>query len=216
MIEINTSTLRDAMYAMSLSKKVPDADLVEEFARRYPKYAGALTDFAVELAIDALLHDDEDEFEIPGDPDEVSPVVSRVMSLFENRLFEVREGRAVKSARGYSIAVENPFAALDRERFRTLATCVGANTVFLAKLRDRQIDPVTIPDRYCSHVADEMGEPLEVLRAHLYAPPEVAVARQFYKAERKPVATGRQSFVEAARGSGLDNEQQKWLLAFWD
>jgi hypothetical protein len=213
----NTTSLRDAMYAMSLSKKVPDADLVEDFARRYPQHAAALTDFAIELVVDALLHNDDEEFEIPGDPDAVSPVVSRVMSLFENRLFEVRQGqRAAKSARANSIVVENPFVRLDRDRFRTLATRVGVNTVLLSKLRDRQIDPATIPDRFSSHLADEMAEELDSLTAHLHAPPEIAAARQFYKAERRPVAMERQSFEEAVRGSGLNKDQQARLLAFRD
>jgi len=217
MIETTTNvSLRDAMYALSLSKKVPDAELVDDFARRYPQYAGALTDFAIELAVDGSMHDDEDEFELPGEPERISPVVSRVMSIFENRLFEVREGRAAKGARASSIDVENRLATLDRERFRKLATRVGGNTVFLSKLRDRQIDPVTIPDRYCSHVADEMGDPLDLVMAHLYAPPQKPVARQFYKADRKPAAIGRQTFEEAVRGSGLSNEQQIWLLAFRD
>ena len=56
--------------------------------RRYPQHAGALTDFAIELAIDALQHGDDD-FDIPADPDAISPVVSRVMSRFQNRLFEL-------------------------------------------------------------------------------------------------------------------------------
>ena len=42
------------MYAMSLAKAVPDAELLDEFARRYPLHADALTEFAIELAIDAL------------------------------------------------------------------------------------------------------------------------------------------------------------------
>jgi len=39
-------SLRDAMYAMSLAKAVPDAELLDEFARRYPNHANALTEFA--------------------------------------------------------------------------------------------------------------------------------------------------------------------------
>ena len=58
MIETLTYTpLRDAMYAMSLAKPVPDAELLDEYVRLYPEHAEALTEFAVELAVDALLHD---------------------------------------------------------------------------------------------------------------------------------------------------------------
>jgi hypothetical protein len=91
MIEIMTNTpLRDAMYAMSLAKPIPDAELLDDFVRRYPQHADALTEFAIELAIDALMEGEVEEA-IPADPDAISPVVSRVMSQFENQLYERRQ-----------------------------------------------------------------------------------------------------------------------------
>ncbi|MDO8534389.1 MAG: hypothetical protein Q7S17_06570 [Xanthobacteraceae bacterium] len=88
--------LRDAMYAMSLAKAVPDAELLDEFVRRYPEHADALTEFAIELALDGLQHGDDD-LDVPADPDAISPVVSRVMSQFQNRLFEISQKRALDS-----------------------------------------------------------------------------------------------------------------------
>ena len=86
MIETPTYTpLRDAMYAMSLAKPVPDAELLDEYVRLYPEHAEALTEFAVELAVDALLHD-ADQTDFPEHPEAVSPVVSRVMSQFPEPL----------------------------------------------------------------------------------------------------------------------------------
>jgi hypothetical protein len=214
---ILTSTpLRDAMYAMSLAKPVPDAELLDEFVRRYPQHGDALTEFAIELAVDALLHDDND-LDISADPHAISPVVSRVMSRFQNRLFEVRQGQAAHPrVRAATASVENPFSALDRERFRALASRINANTVLLSKLRDRLIDPTTIPRRFCKHVAEKMDVPLEALTAHLYAPPEVTHVRQLFKSEGKPTVTARQSFEEAVRGSGLSEGQQRRLLSFRD
>jgi hypothetical protein len=113
-------------------------------------------------------------------------------------------------------SVTNPFADLDRGRFRALASQLDINTAFLSKLRDRTIEPATIPRAYCSHVADEMDEDFEALAAHLYAPPEVAHARQYYKSEGKPGVGARQSFQEAVRNSGLTEEQQRRLLSFRD
>ena len=66
MITAATQTsLRDAMYAMSLAKAVPDAELLDEFARRYPQHADALTEFAIELAIE-LAHAPERRGGCPG------------------------------------------------------------------------------------------------------------------------------------------------------
>jgi hypothetical protein len=213
---MTNTPLRDAIYAMSLAKPAPDAELLDEFVRRYPQYADTLTDFAIELAIDALQHGDDD-LDILADPDAVSPVVSRVMSRFQNRLFEMSQKRTVTpSARVATMPVVNPFAELDRAAFRALASRIDVNTAMLSKLRDRQIDPLTIPKGFCKLAADEMDIPEETLTAHLFAVPEISQARQFYKAEGKPSVTARQTFEQAVQNSGLSDEQQRRLLSFRD
>lgn len=218
MITAATQTsLRDAMYAMSLAKAVPDAELLDDFARLYPQYADALTEFAIELAIDSLMHRSDEE-DVPADADAISAVVSRVMSQFENQLYERRQARAVTPpARAATASVENPFAMLDRQEFRALVSQLDVNSAFLSKLRDRTIEPISIPKAYCRHLAQEMDEDADAMAAHLYAPQEsVAAGRQLYKAEGKPAATARQSFEEAVKTSGLSEEQQRKLLSFRD
>lgn len=216
MITTTQTPLRDAMYAMSLAKPVPDAELLDDFVRRYPQHADALTEFAIELAIDSLMRRDIDD-DIPTNPDAISPVVSRVMSEFENQLFERRQARAAAPpARVANSSVANPFAALDRAGFRALASRIDVNAAMLSKLRDRQIDPVTIPKRFRAFVADEMEIPEEALTAHVFAMPEIPRARQFYKTDGKPVATARQSFKEAVQSSGMSEEQRRRLLSFRD
>jgi len=218
MITTATQTsLRDAMYAMSLAMAVPDAELLDEFARRYPQHADALTEFAIELAIDSLMHR-SDEDDIPSDADAISSVVSRVMSQFENQLYERRQARvAAPSARAATASVENPFTPLDRQEFRSLASRLDINNAFLSKLRDRTIEPISIPKAYCRYLAEEMDKDSETMIAHLYAPREsVAAGRQFYKAEGKPTAAVRQSFEEAVKTSGLSEERQRRLLSFRD
>lgn len=208
--------LRDAMYAMSLAKAVPDAELLDEFVRRYPEHADALTDFAIELALDGLQHGDDDP-DVSADPDAISPVVSRVMSQFQNRLFEISHKRAPSpAARAATASVANPFAALDRDGFRALASRLDVNTALLSKLRDRHIAPATIPSGFCRRVAEEMQEDSDLLSAHLCAPPEATPVRQYYKAEGKPKVQAQQSFDEAVRGSGLSEAQQHRLLSFRD
>ena len=216
MINAATQTsLRDAMYAMSLAKAVPDAELLDEFARRYPQHADALTEFAIELAIDSLMYRSDEE-DVPADADAISDVVSRVMSQFENQLYERRQAlAATPPARAATASVENPFTTLDRQGFRALASRLDINSAFLSKLRDRTIEPISIPKAYCRHLAEEMEEEIEAMAAHLYAPQEsVAAGRQLYKAVGKPAATARQSFEEAVKTSGLSEEQQRRLLSF--
>ncbi len=142
---MTNTPLRDAMYEMSLAKPIPDPELLDEFVRRYPEHAEALTDFAIELAVDALMHGGDDE-EVPADMEATNPAVSRVMSQFQNRLFEMSQKRAAEPpVRAATASVANPFADLDRDHFRALASQLAINTAFLSKLRDRTIEPTTIP-----------------------------------------------------------------------
>ncbi len=204
------TALRDVLYAFSLAKPVPDARLLDEFVRRYPEHAAEITDFAIELAIDAARGDDNAQDAEPA----VSPAVSRAMSRFQNRLFALRPSGAAGSATSpiASSSVENPFAALDRTAFRGLANRLNVNTLFVAKLRDRQIDPDTMTTGFRKRVADELSVPLDAVVAHFTAQAE-GQSRQFYKAEHKPTVVGRQSFEEAVRSSGLTAEQQRHLMS---
>jgi hypothetical protein len=211
MSTINSTTqLRDVLYAFSLAKSIPDAPLLDEFVKRYPQYASEITDFAIEVAIDAA-RDDDIEDENAGTT--VSPAVSRAMSRFQNRLFEVEHGKSAGATAASAVvsAAENPFAALDRTAFRGLANRLDVSTLFVAKLRDRQIDPNTMTTGFRKRVANELRVPLDVIVAHFAARPE-AQRRQFYKAEQKPTAVARQSFEEAVRSSGLTEEQQRHLM----
>jgi hypothetical protein len=205
----STAQLRDVLYAFSLAKPVPDAPLLDEFVKCYPQYAAEITDFAIEVAIDAARDDDETE----NTGTTLSPAVSRAMSRFQNRLFEVQHGKAAGAAAASALAsaAENPFITLDRAAFRGLANRLDVSTLFVAKLRDRQIDPKTMTTGFRKRVADELSVPLDVLVAHFAAPSE-ARSRQFYKAEQKPSKVAQQSFEEAIQSSWLTDEQQRHLM----
>jgi hypothetical protein len=209
--------LRDALYALSLAKRIPDAELLDDVIRRYPIYAGELTDFAIEVALDALRGDAAaDAAEAAIDTTRVSPAVSRAMSHFHNRLHAVRQSTntSTETLRS-SLPTDNPFSRLNRTEFREFAVRLGANTVFVAKLRDRQIEPSTMTPGFQSFVADELRAPLDVVIAHFaMSGGATMVSRQFFKADVKPDVAKRQSFEDAVRNSGLSEEQQQRLLGF--
>jgi hypothetical protein len=201
--------LRDVLYAFSLAKPIPDAELLDEFIRRYPEYAADLTDFAIELILDDASREVENE-EAPVEATTVmDPAVSRAMSRFQNRLYAIQQA---KLERSMTAPVQNPFAALDRSSFRSLAQRLNANTVFLAKLRDRQIDPETMTDGFRQRIADELKAPLDVICAHFAAQQQVQARPQYFKADQKPEVGGRQTFEDAVRSSGLTQDQQRYLL----
>jgi hypothetical protein len=201
--------LRDVLYAFSVAKAVPDDELLDEFVRRYPGYATEIIDFAVEIVVDAA----RGNVEVEESGAKTSPAVSRAMSRFQNRLFELRQKGSGKQASSLTVAPlsENPFSGLDREGFRQFANRLGANTVFVVKLRDRQIDPNTMSTRFQKRVADELSVPLDVIVAHFAARTESQTGK-LYKSDQKPTTGIRQSFQEAVQSSGLTPEQQRHLL----
>lgn len=200
--------LRDILYEFSIAKDVPDAELLDEFTRRYPEYADALTEFAIELVQESV--NAAQAVEPAADTTTVSPAVSRAMSKFQNALY-ARQSAAAATAQN-AVAVENPFAALDRGAFRGLARDLNVNSVFLCKLRDRQINPKTMSEGFRRFVAEKMKIGLDVLSAFC-AVGTPRLQRQFFKANAKPEAGSQQSFEDAVRSSDLSEEQQKFLLS---
>jgi hypothetical protein len=207
----SSTSLSDVLYAFSLAKEVPDAGLLEEFVRRYPEHAAALTDFAVEVALDAAQPSEEGSAR--SVETKVSPTVSRVMSRFQNRMFAARQSEGgPRPSQGLAAPPLNPLSALTKAEFRELATRLNANSVFLMKIRDRQIEPATVPAGFSQRLAVELLVPPEVIASHFAAPPEMPTGA-YYKSDQKPQVAGRQTFEEAVRNSGLSDEQQNSLLA---
>ncbi|HMO11132.1 MAG TPA: hypothetical protein PKB06_06445 [Actinotalea sp.] len=209
----NPVSLNDVLYAFSLDGRRLDADLVDEYTRRFKEYPAPLTDFAIDLALDRLQDACSPAAEATARSGAVSPSVSRAISRFQNRLHQLRQPvpqTAERTAQARSARPINPFASLDRSSFRALAKRLGVNAVFLNKLRDRLIEPATIPAAFLNRVADAFGTSVDSIRSHFTGPP--LGGAQFYKADQKPEAVARQSFREAVTSSGLSPEEQRELL----
>jgi hypothetical protein len=208
--------LRDALYTLATTKAVPDAALLDDMVRRYPQFSGELTDYAIAIAVDALRSDTAVEAAEAGrDPLSMSAMVSRAMSRFQNRLHAVSEQGDVRSSAPQLSGADasNPFAALSRDEFRAFAKRLDVNNVFVAKLRDRQIDPATLTPGFRQRVANDLRAPLGVVVAHFAATQGAPAQAQYYKADGKPTNGGRQCFEEAVQSSGLSEAQQRSLLA---
>lgn len=206
-------SLREAFYTLSTARDIPDAKLLDNLVRQYPQFGSELTDFAIAIAVDALRGDRVVEAaEAAIDPSVVSPAVSRAMSHFQNRLHAVTTGaaQAVSTPTNVSDA-PNPFIGLPRSEFRAFAGRLNSNSVFVGKLRDRQIDPATMTPGFRKQVANELQAPFDVVVAH-FAARQTAPTGQFFKAEGKPSNAVQQSFEEAVKSSGLSEEQQRFLL----
>ena len=219
--KLNTTTpsLTDAFYALSLERRIPNAELLDDVVRRYPQYATELTEFAIELVLDGLHDTVMESVEVNWDTGDlaISPVVSRAMSRFQNRFHHERRSSEAATKNESLVSptneVFNPFNRLNREGFRTIVDKLDASTVFVAKLRDRQIDPTDITEGFRQEVAEILGVSINVVATHFDASPTgVSAAQQFYKAAVKPSASKRQSFKEAVESSHLSEGQQQRLM----
>ena len=215
-----TPPLREALYTLSMAKRVPDAQVLDEVVRLYPQFAEELTEFAVELVVDSLREPAIGEVEAEIDLQVIDADVSRAISKFHNRVYALRQDaeKRREEHKDASDSIRNPFANLARPAFREVARRLYANTALVAKLRDRQIRFDTMSDGFKSLVADVLGKvsntPPEVVDEHLAAArgPDGTI-RQFYKAKSTQDTSEPQSFEEAVKTSGLSQEQQVKLLS---
>ena len=198
-------SLHDVLEEMAFASERPDAKVVGEYLRRYPQYADEITDFAAELAAMAVAASVDDGFE-PSTTG-TSPAISRALSQLHNRLYEVKQAQEAREASGPDL-----FAPLSPGQFRALASELGVNALFLSKVRDRTIEPETIPHGFRVKMADaiKVSEPL--VAAYLARQATIPDQMRFLS-ERKPEASRRQSFADAVKSSNLTDEQQRYLLS---
>lgn len=199
---IEPTSLSDAKYHLSLASPAPDAELLDELVRQFPEHADELTEFAIDLVLDAT---GEAEIGVNLALDEQSSAVSKAISRFHNRLYI--EKRAAESRQ----PATNPFASMGRDDLRAFATGINANLPFVMKLRDRQIRADTIPDGFTRLVSEKLNIPTHLIAAHFAGQQEVRPG-SYFKAEVKPEVRAKQSFEEAVRTSALTAEQQDFLL----
>jgi hypothetical protein len=206
----NSSELSDLLYAMALDEREDRAEVLDEFARAHPEHAAALTDFTIEWAAEALTsRDPKTKCKGTTGTSGISPAVSRALSRFENRLFALGKSAARSGMRSPEV---DPFATLDQSAFQAFARQLGCNRVFAMKVRDRVIEPASMPEGFVHCVADLLRIGVDALKRFFAEPPRLARQPQFFKAEGQPSADRRQSYREAVESSGLTDEQQQHLL----
>jgi len=213
----STQPLADVFYQLSVDERGISAEVVDEYVRSNPGYADELTAFAIELAVEEFREGPEADAVHPViDHGTQSAMVSTAISRFHNRLYHARrsEPASVPVAPARPAEASNPFAFLGRVAFRELVKRLDISTVFACKLRDRLIEPSTIPRAFVVFLSNVLGEPPEVLQAHFAGPMGIGMTPQQYKADGKPSVGARESFSEAVRGSELNEAQQKRLLEF--
>lgn len=205
MMNETNKPLSEVLFAFAIAMPTPNAGTLDDFVRRYPEHAEALTDFAVDLALDSDRGESDEAEPVPAG---TSPAVAKAISHFHNVVFDLE-----KKAVGNANPPINPLSNLSRDEFCGFADRLGVNPLFASKLRDRLIDPATIVTRpgFCQAAADAAFVPIDVMVAHFKGPSEIS-RQAHYKSEGKPVVGAQQAFEEAVRKSGLTEDQQRHLL----
>ena len=213
--------LSDAMYELCLDERPLNAELLDEYARRYQESARELTEFAIELAMDRLRASgggDGAPLKDEASGAAMSPAVARAVSRFQNRMHGHRAGKAQHltqaSGPGTSGPAVNPFAGLSPEQYKRLVASGGFTSLFVNKFRDRQIEPGSIPLAFAEELSNALplAVPVEVMVGH-FAAAQAVLGGQMFKADQKPELGRRQTFREAVESSNLPAETRRRLLA---
>ena len=216
MITRDASSESDVLYQFALSYRHPDPQQLDDFVRRFPGYADALTTLAIELALEHVSGDEGEATLESHEPDaETAAMLSRAMSRFQNRLYAVRTAQALPVTPRSLDRTEtprDPFALRSTEQMQVVMIKLGASPVFVMRLRDRGIDADTMTPGFIHCVAEALEEPEAIVRAHFGAPAQVQT-RAFFKSDVTPAGGRKLTFEEAVRTSGLTPDQQAKLLA---
>lgn len=211
------SSENDVLYEFALAYNHPDAQQLDDFARRFPRHADALTTLAIELALECRAGDGRAMPDHPEQDAETAAILSRAMSRFQNRLYTVRASQSTiisngRTSAGHAPAPRNPFSSRSREQIRVLAMSLDVSPLFLKRLRDREIRSDTMTPGFIHYVALRLEEPDSVIAVHFRAKGQIP-AHIHFKSVEMPAVRPLLTFEEAVRGSSLTSEQQARLLA---
>lgn len=213
----DTSSENDVLYQFAMNYRHPDADQLDDYVRRYPGHAEALMALAVELVLEQASEKAEATSVEADDADaETDAMLSRAMSLFQNRLFEVQgtQNGAVAEQRTQrpAAASRDLFGHRSTADMQILREKLDVSVLFLKRLRDREILAETIPMAFIRLMAQAMEEIEAEVASYFAAPPQIA-RRVHFKSEVTPAVQAQIPFEQAVRTSAMTSEQQARLLA---
>lgn len=190
-------TADDVLLAFSAEANHDRATL-ESYLSRYPQYAEALAELAVELMLA---------------PDRPTPTDGLYTPAVDNawKIFQTSHPLETKSLG----TAGSLLASLAPGAFRSLAQRLDVTTLFLKLVRDRAIAYSELPSKFIELLASELQSTVAALADDLQRPPMVAATERF-KSDEKPAPSKQISFTEAIALSQLTPQQQKKLMALME
>lgn len=103
------------------------------------------------------------------------------------------------------------FARFKGQAFADLATSLKTPRSFLAALRDRLVDPLSIPDQFIRRFAESTESTIQAVREYFSLSPGIIRTAQF-KADKKPSQQGQISFEKLVESTQMTDEERRVLL----
>lgn len=174
-----------------------DRATFERYVRQHPELANELADLSFELRLAAVNH---------------SPAVDPETDIGSKDAWQ--QFIRCEPQKVAALTADNPFGRFKGETFVELAESLNVTRSILAALRDRLVEPTSIPERFIVRLARSTGSTTESLRKYLALPPG-SISTLSFKADAKPAQQGRVTFETLIHSSQLTDEQRQVLLQDW-
>jgi hypothetical protein len=172
-----------------------DRKTLERYLSEFPEHSIALVDCSIEFMLDSTRSDNV----VESTEDTVEHAWQRfqaMMSVDDTPLI-------------------NPFAKLNSTAFKSLAKRLDITNLLLVRLRDRAIEPMTIPIRFIQKLAAEFEVTVDAVLAFLNGSPSM-ISNHSFRSSVKPMVTNQITFQEAIETSQLTESQKNTLKALED
>jgi hypothetical protein len=175
---------------------IHDRKTLERYLTEYPEHSIALVHCSIELMLDSTQSDTV----VESTEDAVEHAWQRFQAIM--RVSD-------------DTSLMNPFAKLNPTAFKSLAKRLDITNLLLVRLRDRAIEPMTIPIRFIQKLADELEVTVDAVLAFLNGSPSM-ISNHSFRSSEKPMVTNQITFQKAIETSQLTESQKNTLKALED
>ncbi|NOT13846.1 MAG: hypothetical protein HOP23_18825 [Methylococcaceae bacterium] len=173
-----------------------DRKTLERYLSEFPEHSIALVDCSIELMLDSTRSNNVVE--------STEDTVEHAWQRFQ----------AIMSVDDDAPLI-NPFAKLNSTAFKSLAKRLDITNLLLVRLRDRAIEPMTIPIRFIQKLAAELELTGDAVLVFLNGSPSM-ISNHSFRSSVKPMVTNQITFQEAIETSQLTDSQKNSLKALED
>lgn len=192
----NTKPSAEEVILAFAVEPIHDRKTLERYLSEYPEYSEALVDYSIELTLDGTRSDN---------------VVESTENGVEHAWRRFHEIISVDN----DAPLINPFAKLNPTAFKSLAKRLDITNLLLVRLRDRAIEPMTIPMRFVQKLADELEVTVDAVLAFLNGSPSM-ISNHSFRSSAKPMVTNQITFQKAIETSQLTESQKNTLKTLKD